>query len=179
MNTYNIDGTPLCNKGLPPIGSEFRVGDYLCNILDYIEDTAVLLCSDFVEYMRFDDQKASYLESDVRQYLNTAVYDEVARLVGAENIVEHYVDLTSDDCSTVDGVTERVSLITKDQYRRYRTKIPLSGWWWTATSRGDPDDNCTVCCVRADGEISEFDCDRSNGGVRPLITVKAAILLAK
>ena len=120
-----------------------------------------------------------YSKSYVRDYCNGDFYNELAEVVGKENIVPHRVNLTCDDGSNK-GVTckNNVSILTAENYRRYREYLPALGKpSWTATgvtslegiyARG-------VCSVSSRGVLSW--CGRACG-VRPFCILNSSILVS-
>lgn len=163
-------------------GSSFKVGDFEFIKLGDLEDgevTAVIM-KDFVKEMEFGECN-NYAESDVRKYLNNDFLKELNKAVGADNIIRHDVDLTANDGLKDYGVVrDRVSLITADNYRKYREFLPSYGdWWWTATPFSCKSNNYTsnVCCVCVDGALVRNDCDFSEG-VRPFCTFSSSIFVS-
>ncbi len=129
------------------------------------------------ERRKFDEDTVNYAESSIRKYLNTEVYEMLAAEVGAENIVEHAVDLTTEDGLKAYGsVTDKVSLITEKMYKENRDVIGpnLDSWWWLATACSKQD----LCgCVRAvcsSGMLSYNGYD-SGGGGRPFYILNSSI----
>lgn len=109
---------------------------------------------------------------------------ELAELIGAENIVEHNVDLLSDDGLDDYGEIERkVSLMTTEQYRRYvkiLDKDRLEKWWWLATphSTATHESDEWIKCVSPRG-CFDFDlCNHDYCGVRPFCIFKSNIFVS-
>ena len=133
------------------------------------------------ERRKFDDDTVNYAESSIRKYLNTEVYEMLAAEVGAENIVEHAVDLTTEDGLKVYGsVTDKVSLITEQMYKENRDVIGpnLDKWWLLATACSKQD----LCgCVRVVGGSGVLGCTGyyRDGGVRPFCILKSNILVSE
>lgn len=88
--------------------------------------------------------------SKIDRYLNTTYIKEIEYDFGAENIVEHKVDLLSLDGEYDYGIiTRKVSIPTIDQYRGHKKTIGknMDRAWFLAT----PDSTtsgCGVHCVR-------------------------------
>ena len=132
------------------------------------------------ERRKFDDDTVNYAESSIRKYLNTEVYEMLAAEVGAENIVEHTVDLTTEDGLKVYGsVTDKVSLITEQMYKENRDVIgPNLDRWWLATACSKQD----LCgCVRVVNFNGILDYIRYGnvGGVRPFYILNSSILVSE
>lgn len=64
--------------------------------------------------------------------MNTEFLD---RIGGAENLIKQTVNLISDDGMNDYGSCEDyVTLLSCDQYRKYRSILPeFKSWWWTLT----------------------------------------------
>ena len=112
--------------------------------------------------------------------------NEIAAIVGAENILQHTVDLTANDGLDDYGEIERyASAFTADRQRRYvRTMdmFPTDRWCWLATPWSTPShehDKC-VLCVSPSGFIGYSICDNCDGcGVRPFCILKSNIFVSK
>ena len=131
------------------------------------------------ERRKFDDDTVNYAESSIRKYLNTEVYEMLAAEVGAENIVEHTVDLTTEDGLKVYGsVTDKVSLITEQMYKENRDVIGpnLDKYWLLATACSKQELCSCVRAVRGDGMLGCYDYG-IGGGVRPFCILKSNILV--
>lgn len=143
------------------------------------EDGGVsLLKSRFAKYSEFGGSN-SYPDSYIREYLNGEYLDELASVVGRENILRHTVDITADDGTGVDFVEDNISLITTERYRRYRQYIPEYGeWWWTATKVSNVNGySRRVVYVDSDGVLDWVDFGNGFGGVRPFCILNPEILV--
>ena len=135
----------------------------------YGEDTA------FGENNNYD---GSYVDEQCRKFAL-----ELASIVGAENVCEHEVDLTSNDGLKCYGfVDRRASLLTADMYRKYvdvLDAVKLDKWWWLATpwSTARHDHEVCVLCVAPSGSIIS-DYFRSGIGVRPFCILKSSIFVS-
>ncbi len=178
MNSYNVSGTA---DGLPTVGSQVRLGRWKYIVLDYIGENVLLLHYDFVNFMAFGDE-ADYETSRVRRYLNEEYYNELAAVVGAENIIKHRVDTTPEDGRADYGfVEDYISLMTVDSYRKYSKHIRSDGWWWTATRKSAIEESGyarNVCYVGSLGVLDWNGCDCDGGGVRPFCILKSCVLTA-
>ncbi len=165
--------------GEAELGSIVRIGNREYIVLDHSKDTTAVITKDFAKKMKFGEF-GSYLTSDVRKYCNGEFYNELVAAVGAENIVKHTVKLVADD-GTGKGKTccDNVSIITTENYRRYREFLKAYGdWWWTATkvTYDDEDYARDVCCVISDGILCWDGCNYC-GGVRPFCILKSSVLV--
>lgn len=83
------------------------------------------------EVYPFDtDGKNNYAKSSLRRKLR-----ELIPVLGEENLLPHTVDLTADNGDDLYGtVTDRVFILSCDEYRKYRKHVPLlNEWMWTCT----------------------------------------------
>ena len=101
-----------------------------------------------------------------------------------ENLIEHVVDLTSDDgLDDYECIVEDVSLMTTDMYRcfvRILDKHKIDKWWWLATAWSTPahDDETWIKCVSPSGGIINGDCCHYYVGVRPFCILKSDIFVS-
>ena len=158
-------------------GSDIEIGDRSYIVLEHRNDgTTAVITKDFWKRMELGNS-GDYAESAVRTALNIEFYNEVANVVGAENIIEHEVNLAADDGANKGVVCrDNVSLLTTDLYRKYRDFLPAYGsWWWTATPVSKEDGYARgVCCVYGGGALNWCDCGYS-GGVRPFLILDSSV----
>lgn len=169
-------------KDLVP-GDTFKIGNHEFIVLEHCgEDTAVIRKDLLPEKMSFGSNN-NYNESDVAQCCRSFAA-EISDIIGAENVLIHTVDLTSDDGLKDYGIVEsRASLLTADRYRRYveiLDKFPIKAYWWLATAYSTPrhDDEVWVKCFSPSGRISIDLCNR-DFGVRPFCIFKSSIFVSK
>ena len=160
-------------------GSVVKIGNREYIVLGHAEETTAVITQDFVRKMEFGES-GDYLTSDVRKYCNGEFYNELVSAVGAENIVKHTVKLVADD-GTGKGKTccDNVSIITTENYRRYREFLKAYGdWWWTATrvTYDNEDYARGVCYVYSYGILGWNGCGYCFG-VRPFCILKSSILV--
>ena len=162
------------------IGTTFKTGKLEHIILAHDEGSGTTMCllKDFWKTARFDNDTANYIASDIRNDLNTKFLKVLATEVGAENIVEHTVDLITDDGRKDYGtVTDKISLLTTAQFREFieiLDKYNPGRWWWTATALSSKTWMDCVRCVYNHGLLVDYYCNRS-GGVRPFYILKSSI----
>ena len=167
-------------KGLK-IGDEFELADINWKILD-ITDAGYMCIGDSLGDKKFDENSSDWNESSLREYLNNEFYEKIAREVGRENIISSKRNLLSLDGQTEYGESDDfVSLLTVDEYRKYRKLIPNTGdWWWLVTPWSTPcnEYSKTVAVVSPSGYIRINRCD-FNCGVRPFCILKSNIFVSK
>lgn len=161
------------------VGDTFELAGLKWKILDITEKGYVCLANRLGEPMQFDNGCNNWQASDLRNYLNTKFYDKMESAVGADNIVPFERDLWSLDGQTEYGRCEdKVSLISLDEYRKYRALIPNTGeyTWWTLTpdSTQCNGDSQWVRVVCSSGDIYIRNCIRSYG-VRPFCIFSSSI----
>lgn len=163
-------------KGLK-IGDEFELADINWKILD-ITDAGYMCIGDSLGDKKFDENSSDWNESSLREYLNNEFYEKIAREVGRENIISFKRNLLSLDGQTEYGESDDfVSLLTVDEYRKYRKLIPNTGdWWWLVTPWSTPcnEYSKTATVVSPSGGIYCYDCD-GNSGVRPVCIFSSSI----
>lgn len=160
------------------IGDTFELADTTWKILD-ITGAGYICLADSIEDMKFDSDSNNWENSDLRDYLNEGFLEKIAAEIGLENIVPFERDLLSLDGQTEYGKCEdKVSLLTIDEYRKYRSLIPNTEdyWWWLASPWSTPcnDYKRTVAVVSSAGSINGRSCDRSIG-VRPVCIFSSSI----
>ena len=119
-------------------------------------------------------------ESDILTKLNTKVLPKLESTVGAENIKEFDLDLTSlDGLDTYGSIKTKIAIPTIDFYRknvRIFDKYKMGSWWWLSTPDTTPEhyNNRWNTCVSPDGSL---DYDYCNGlsGVRPFLFFDSSI----
>ena len=146
-------------------------------VLDQTEKGFFCICEK-IDVRKFDGESNNYANSDIRKYLNSEVLKELEVAVGAENIIPFERDLIS-LCGLKEYGTceDKVSLISVDEYRKYRELFPRTGeWWWTLTpdSTAGNGDDVWVNLVSPSGCIDYDGCYYYNG-VRPVCIFSPSI----
>ena len=138
----------------------------------------VCMLKDFYKRAKFDNDSNDYKKSSIRKMLNTEFLDKLSAEVGAENIIEHTVDLTSDEGNKKYGsVQDKISLPTCEIIRKYHDileKYNPSSWWLLATPVVVPG---WMDCVRVVGNdgILIYGLYDYGGGVRPFYILNSSI----
>ena len=166
------------------VGDVVKVGSHEFVVLEHRkEGTALLLKELLRDSEEFGERNNNYAGSNVEKICNEFT-DELAGIVGAENVLLHDVDLTSDDGLKDYGVVKRrVSLLTADMYRKFveiLDKHKLDAWWWLATpySTATHENANWIKCVSHAGRIY-FDFYYFSNGVRPFCILKSNIFVSK
>lgn len=160
------------------IGDTFELVDTTWKILD-ITSAGYICLADSIEERQFDSDSSNWENSNLRDYLNEEFLEKIAAEIGLENIVPFERDLLSLDGQTEYGKCEdKVSLLTVDEYRKYRSLIPNTKdyWWWLVSPWSTPcnDYYMSVAVVSSAGNFSIDDCDISRG-VRPVCIFSSSI----
>lgn len=163
-------------KGLK-IGDEFELADVNWKIID-ITDDGYMCIGDSLGNKAFANSSNNWSKSSLRTYLNGELYEKISKEIGKDNIVSFKRDLLSLDGQEEYGETDDfVSLLTVDEYRKYRKFIPNYGkWWWLITPWSTPCNNyeSSVAVVSPSGFIDYDFCDGSSG-VRPVCIFPSSI----
>lgn len=167
-----------------PAGETFKLGDHEMIVLEQSGDTTAVirkeLLVDSVVFGKNNRYEGSNVDAECGKFA-----DEIATMVGAENLVEHTVDLTSDDGLKDYGkIRRKASLLTADLYRRYveiLDKHKIDRWWWLATPHStEKHGNASwVKCVAPSGYFYDDYCSIDYGGVRPFCILKSNIFVSK
>ena len=162
-------------------GAIVEIGGRKWKVLDQTEKGVFCICENIGE-RRFDSELNDYATSEIRKYLNTEFLKELEAAVGEKNIVPFERNLTS-LCGLKEYGTceDKVSLISLDEYRKYREFLPRTGeLWWTLT----PDSTASngvkywMAVVSPSGFFNFDVCDYDDG-VRPVCILKSNIFVSK
>ena len=160
------------------IGDTFELVDTTWKILD-ITSAGYICLADNIKNMKFDSNSNNWKNSDLRGFLNGEFYEKMAAEIGLKNIIPFERNLLSLDGQTEYGKCEdKISLLTVDEYRKYRSLIPNTKdyWWWLVSPWSTPcnDYKRTVAVVSYAGDFGISDCG-SNCGVRPVCIFSSSI----
>lgn len=163
----------------PEIGKTIEVAGIKWLVLDKLEKGYLVISDEFYGKSReFDTDCNNWDSSDLRQELNTELRRKIEEAVGEGGLLKFTRDLLSMDGQTEYGSCEDyVSLISVDEYRKYRKLLPNTGeWWWTLTpdSTKCNDDTSYIRVVFPSGNFVSIGYDYS-GGVRPVCIFSSSI----
>lgn len=160
------------------IGDTFEIAGINWKILDITEKSYMCLADKLEDSMKFDERSSDWEGSQLREYLNTEFFEKISDEIGEENIITFNRDLTSLDGQTEYGECEdMVSLLTIDEYRKYRKLIPNTNfYWWLISPWSTPcnDWNRSVAVVAPAGVIYNYFC-YDDFGVRPVCIFSSLI----
>ena len=163
----------------PEIGGTIDVAGITWKVLDKLE-SGYLVISDglYEESTDFDSNCNNWVSSDLRNRLNTDLKKKIEEDLGEDSLVTFERDLLSLDGQTEYGTCEDVvSMLTVDEYRKYRKLLPNTDkWWWTITpdSTACNEDSACVRVVSPSGNFNNYRYyDRY--GVRPVCIFSSSI----
>lgn len=178
--SLGVPGTKLSEV---PVGEVVKIGKHEMIVLQHSVTTTTLIRKDLLvdgqEFGKNNNYDGSYVDAKCNEFA-----DEIAGIVGADNLVEFTVDLTADDGLKDYGRIERkAALLTAEQYRRYveiLDKYKLDAWWWLATahSTAKHGNASWAKCVAPSGFIYYFNFFSVNFGVRPFCILKSNIFVS-
>lgn len=159
------------------IGDTFELVDTTWKILD-ITGVGYICLADSIKDMEFDSDSNNWENSDLRGYLNGVFFEKMATEIGSKNIISFERNLLSLDGQTEYGKCEdKVSLLTVDEYRKYRSLIPNTEdyWWWLVSPWSTPcnDYERAVAVVSSGGNVIS-NCSNYYG-VRPVCIFSSSI----
>lgn len=163
----------------PEIGKTIEVAGINWLVLDKLEKGYFAISEDFYGRDRgFDDNCNDWKSSDLRNELNTDLRKKIESELGTDSLVEFERNLLSLDGQTEYGTCrDFVSLISVDEYRKYRKLLPnTERWWWTLTPDSTPcnNDGKWLRVVSPSGDINGSNFNISNG-VRPVCIFSSSI----
>ena len=163
------------------IGDTFELAGLTWKMLDRTDKGIVCLAERIKDSFDFGTNN-DWKESSIRKYLNKEFYEKLVDEIGEDHVVTFERVLTSLDGQKEYGSCEdKVSIISLDEYRKYRELIPNEKyWWWTLTPDSTKCNNDTswVCIVSPGGDFFNYRYD-SSVGVRPFCILKSNIFVSK
>ena len=153
-------------------------------VLEQTETETKVITKDLFKTMQEFGPSPDYKGSYVQQLCEGEIYEAFVKEFGAENIVEHEVDLVTVDMQKDYGkATCRVRPITFDEARKYNELLvnkELDDWYWTCTPWSTPARgwNWSVAVVSPSGRIRNSNYNNCNG-VRPFCILKSNIFVSK
>lgn len=130
----------------------------------------------------FDNNTRDYAKSSLKKLIEEEIQPVIEAEIGADNIIEHTVDLTSVDMQKeFEPCTCKVRPITFDEARKYNNLLAnedLGDWWWTCTPWSIAGRNWkyAIAVVSSSGYICNSSCGNYYG-VRPFCILKSNIFV--
>lgn len=175
-----LNGNNSKNKKLPAglsIGDEFQLAGTTWKILNIAGEGYVCL-AESIGNKEFDSDDNNWATSKLRSYLNKEFLEKLEKEIGEGNVLGFERNLLSLDGQTEYGsCTDKVSLLTVDEYRKYRKYIPNANkWWWLISPWSTPcnDYSSTVAVVSPSGIICGNSCN-GDYAVRPFCIFSSSI----
>lgn len=165
------------------VGDIFEYGAFEWIKLNETEGGVLAITKDILpDNRRFDENINDWRDSELRNWLNeNFLYALIDNGAKEEDFLEFERDLTADDgIKDYGSCKDRISLITCEEYRKYREFISLiNNWWWTLTPYSCLASNSySVRIVYYDGSLSWYNAYYGSYGVRPLCNLKSEILVS-
>ena len=159
----------------PEIGDRFEFRGIKFTCLDKVKGGYLVIADFLDEKYKFDEESNDWRDSELRNILS----DSFADKIGKQNLralIER--DLTSlDGLKDYGGTYDLVSILTADEYKKYRSLLPNTGeWWWLCTPWSTKSNGyeSSVVVVAPGGEVDDDDCC-DGSGVRPVCILKSEI----
>ena len=165
--------------GTPEIGKVIELAGMEWMILNKTEDGYFAILNGFDGKERaFDSASNNWISSKLRNELNTRFLKKITDELGEDAVIEFDRDLLSMDGQTEYGHCEdKISILTVDEYRKYRKLLPnMPKWWWLLTPWSTPANDCnsTLTVVSPSGVICSYYCI-CGYGVRPVCIFSSSI----
>ena len=188
VEVNEINGSIQIVIDVPPAGKElsslkpgevFKKNGTEYIVCEHFENgsTAIIRKECLEDGMEFGDTN-NWAESGLRKFLNNEYLKNISDDFSQDNILDHEVDLLSlDGYDDYGRTTDKVSVLTIDQYRKYHKFIGnVDRWNWLATPDSTPSgtDASGVRVVR-DGGYVYWDYSGGCSGVRPFFLLKSSI----
>lgn len=164
---------------IPKIGKVIDLAGMEWLILDKTEKGYFAILNEFDGDAReFDSDSNNWVSSNLRSELNTNFFERITDDLGEDAVVELDRDLLSLDGQTEYGhCKDKISLLTVDEYRKYRKHLPnMDEWWWLITPWSTPcnDYSRTLAVVSSSGNVGDDGCNYGCG-VRPVCIFSSSI----
>ncbi len=166
-------------------GEVFKTGEHDFIVLEQKNGATKVISKNFMaENAVFDEDTRDYNKSNLKKVIDNDIQPIIEAELGADNLVEHIVDLTSVDMQhEFEPCTCKVRPITFGEARRYNNLLvnkELDDWWWTCTpwSTADRGWEYAVAVVSSSGRVSDNSCDYGIG-VRPFCILKSNIFVSR
>lgn len=166
-------------------GEVFKIGKHDFIVFEQKNGTTKVISKGFMEEnITFDENTRDYSESNLKEAIESDIQPIIEHEVGADNIIEHIVDLTSVDMQHEFKLcTCKVRPITFDEARQYNNLIvnkELDDWWWTCTpwSTTERGSRYAIAVVSSSGNFNNDYC-RNCFGVRPVCILKSNIFVSR
>lgn len=165
------------------VGSTFKIDKYEFIVLEHSSETTAVILKNLLytseNFGSDNNYNNSHCDHLCQDFGNT-----IEGILGRNSLMEHTVDLTSDDGLKDYGkIKRKMSLLTTERYRRYVEiidKFKIDKWWWLSTAYSTPthESESWVKCVSPHGHFNRNFCS-NYFGVRPFCILKSNIFVSK
>ena len=166
-------------------GETFKIGEHDFVVLKQQQgETHVISKNLMATDKQFDEDTKDYNKSSIKRFIETDIQPIIEAAVGADNLVEHEVDLISVDMQQeYETCRCKVRPVTFDEAREYNNLLvnkDLPDWWWTCTpwSTEERGWKYSMAVVSPSGGIDYFSYF-SFIGVRPFCILKSNIFVSR
>ena len=166
-------------------GETFMIGEHEFIVLEQSYGmTNVISKNLMAENVRFDGDTRDYNKSALKRYIEKEIRPIILENVGAGNLVEHSVALTSvDNQNEFNDCICEVRPITFDEAREYNDLLvneDLTDYYWTITpwSTAERGLKYAIVIVSPSGYFGSSNCGGING-VCPFCILKSNIFVSK
>ena len=166
-------------------GETFMIGEHEFIVLEQnYETTNVISKNLMAENVQFDENTRDYKKSALKRYIEEKIRPIILENIGAGNLVEHSVALTSiDNQSEFSDCICDIRPITFDEARKYNDFLvnkDLPKHYWTIAPWSTSERGCKyfIVVVSPDGSIGGSFCNYCYG-VRPFCILKSNIFVLK
>ena len=165
-------------------GETFMIGEYEFIVLEQNYETTNVISKNLMsENVQFDKNTKDYNKSALKRYIEEEIRPIILENIGAGNLVEHSVALTSvDNQSEFNDCICDIRPITFDEAREYNDLLvneDLPEYYWTITPWSTSERGWnSIAVVSQSGRIVSFNCYNFIG-VRPFCILKSNIFVLK
>lgn len=166
-------------------GEVFKMGEHDFIVLKQQQDQTMVISKEFMTPSKqFDEDTRDYNISSLKKLLDTEIQPMIEKEVGAENLVEHEVNLISVDMQQeFEPCRCKVRPVTFDEAREFNDLIvneDLPGWWWTCTpwSTKERGWEYSIAVVSPSGNFNYLNY-YNDYGVRPFCILKSNIFVSR
>nr|DAF81259.1 MAG TPA: hypothetical protein [Caudoviricetes sp.] len=166
-------------------GETFKIGEHDFVVLMQAHNYATVISKGFMaENVEFDKRSTDYNKSNLKKIIEADIQPIIENALGAENLVEHTVNLASVDMQhEYKDCVCKVRPITFDEAREFNDLLvnkDLDDWWWTCTpwSTKERGWEYSIAVVTPSGDVGNDGCNDDNG-VRPFCILKSHIFVSK
>lgn len=163
-------------------GGIFKIGNHELAVLEQLDGHTIVIKKDkYGDDVKFGTNN-NYNGSNVDEICNKFA-DEIAAIIGEDNMLEFELDLTANDGMKCYGsVKRKAALRTADMQRKYAyifDKLPKF-YEWTATAYSTPkhEDSTGVECVSPRGSINGSSSCCNYVGVRPFLIFESTLFVS-